>query len=116
MRRRPPRSTRTDTLFPYSTLFRAISIVLATHNGTATLRLTLEALRRVDLTAGAVEIVAVDNASTDGTRALLEDYRHRLPLTVLSEPRRGKRLALNLAPGAVPGDLVGLNGTRRAPH
>src|SRR3546814_17521257 len=25
MRRRPPRSTRTDTLFPYSTLFRAAS-------------------------------------------------------------------------------------------
>src|SRR3546814_17692101 len=24
MRRRPPRSTRTDTLFPYTTLFRAI--------------------------------------------------------------------------------------------
>src|SRR3546814_11808511 len=25
MRRRPPRSTRTDTLFPYTTLFRAIA-------------------------------------------------------------------------------------------
>src|SRR3546814_9362929 len=24
MRRRPPRSTRTDTLFPYTTLFRAV--------------------------------------------------------------------------------------------
>src|SRR3546814_8495756 len=27
MRRRPPRSTRTDTLFPYTTLFRSRSIV-----------------------------------------------------------------------------------------
>src|SRR3546814_16315713 len=26
MRRRPPRSTRTDTLFPYTTLFRSIAI------------------------------------------------------------------------------------------
>src|SRR3546814_3955389 len=26
MRRRPPRSTRTDTLFPYTTLFRSISM------------------------------------------------------------------------------------------
>src|SRR6056297_3860008 len=25
MRRRPPRSTRTDTLFPYTTLFRSLS-------------------------------------------------------------------------------------------
>src|SRR3546814_18064095 len=27
MRRRPPRSTRTDTLFPYTTLFRSDDIV-----------------------------------------------------------------------------------------
>src|SRR3546814_2714384 len=33
MRRRPPRSTRTDTLFPYTTLFRSLE----------------EAARRVDL-------------------------------------------------------------------
>src|SRR3546814_7250898 len=26
MRRRPPRSTRTDTLFPYTTLFRSVKI------------------------------------------------------------------------------------------
>src|SRR3546814_91923 len=29
MIRRPPRSTRTDTLFPYTTLFRSRDIVLA---------------------------------------------------------------------------------------
>src|SRR3546814_19678766 len=28
MRRRPPRSTRTDTLFPYTTLFRSLGDVL----------------------------------------------------------------------------------------
>src|SRR3546814_14265444 len=27
MRRRPPRSTRTDTLFPYTTLFRSMGII-----------------------------------------------------------------------------------------
>src|SRR3546814_13282575 len=31
MIRRPPRSTRTDTLFPYTTLFRSASLVR--HNG-----------------------------------------------------------------------------------
>src|SRR3546814_3898982 len=29
MIRRPPRSTRTDTLFPYTTLFRSLAIVFA---------------------------------------------------------------------------------------
>src|SRR3546814_2658586 len=27
MKRRPPRSTRTDTLFPYTTLFRSLSMI-----------------------------------------------------------------------------------------
>src|SRR3546814_13075939 len=31
MRRRPPRSTRTDTLFPYTTLFRSASVFRAPH-------------------------------------------------------------------------------------
>src|SRR3546814_5739268 len=31
MRRRPPRSTRTDTLFPYTTLFRSRSRTTAHH-------------------------------------------------------------------------------------
>src|SRR3546814_18511495 len=30
MIRRPPRSTRTDTLFPYTTLFRSLAMLLAT--------------------------------------------------------------------------------------
>src|SRR3546814_7980339 len=29
MRRRPPRSTRTDTLFPYTTLFRSWHVIAA---------------------------------------------------------------------------------------
>src|SRR3546814_3681249 len=31
MRRRPPRSTRTDTLFPYTTLFRPHSLKIFSH-------------------------------------------------------------------------------------
>src|SRR3546814_17111623 len=33
MIRRPPRSTRTDTLFPYTTLFRSLAVVLDHHVG-----------------------------------------------------------------------------------
>src|SRR3546814_14253508 len=40
MIRRPPRSTRTDTLFPYTTLFRSyISLETNTYNAQATLHL-----------------------------------------------------------------------------
>src|SRR3546814_3460846 len=33
MRRRPPRSTRTDTLFPYTTLFRSLRAALRARPG-----------------------------------------------------------------------------------
>src|SRR3546814_8676384 len=33
MRRRPPRSTRTDTLFPYTTLFRSVRYALSREGG-----------------------------------------------------------------------------------
>ncbi len=48
-----------------------ITVVMATHNGAPTLPLTLEALKRVEAPAAGLEIIAVDNASSDGTRDLL---------------------------------------------
>src|SRR3546814_14126401 len=48
MIRRPPRSTRTDTLFPYTTLFRSLS-VLGMHGGRrATYTMRHEGLRPFD--------------------------------------------------------------------
>src|SRR3546814_6769331 len=44
MIRRPPRSTRTDTLFPYTTLCRSTASVIATSAGTA-LQLGRNAMR-----------------------------------------------------------------------
>lgn len=82
------------------------SVVIVSHNGAGTLTLTLDALERLALAAETVEIIAVDNASTDGTRNLLERYRGRLPMAVLSEPRQGKSFALNRALEVVRGDLV----------
>src|SRR3546814_16936615 len=41
MRRRPPRSTRTDTLFPYTTLFRARAAAILQVGGAALLGWTV---------------------------------------------------------------------------
>src|SRR3546814_15529618 len=67
MIRRPPRSTRTDTLFPYTTLFRSPSALVEAGNYiTATLGgLTLtEAMARVRREIEA-ERIAIDRAAQD---------------------------------------------------
>src|SRR3546814_3398704 len=44
MIRRPPRSTRTDTLFPYTTLFRS---VFKLRDGITSMRATIDQLNRI---------------------------------------------------------------------
>src|SRR3546814_14866285 len=60
MIRRPPRSTRTDTLFPYTTLFRAVSLLLSGGAGLVT-ALTFAWLSAPDLalTQLPVEVVTL---------------------------------------------------------
>jgi len=52
------------------------------------------------------KIVAVDNASTDNTKEILERYVLRLPLTIITCLERGKNNALNSALTNIEGDLV----------
>lgn len=83
-----------------------ISVVICSHNGERTLPLTLEAMAAVDTPAAGVEYIGVDNASSDRTAAIFDAHRGTLPLTVLSEPRKGKCFALNRAIDRAAGDLV----------
>lgn len=71
-----------------------ISIVLATKNGRDVLPLTLDAMSALEPPPGGYEVIVVDNGSTDGSPELIQGYRDRLPLTLLSEPRPGKSLAV----------------------
>src|SRR3546814_18672411 len=88
MIRRPPRSTRTDTLFPYTTLFRSVEVgVSAIDNTFRPEEIEIEAGTEVVWTndgrndhnvlpiEGDEWGVEVDDFAPDGV------YRHRLPAT-----------------------------------
>src|SRR3546814_18470819 len=65
MIRRPPRSTRTDTLFPYTTLFRSINETIATLPNGAIVTYTVTVQTPSDFTGDLVNAVTVTTPTED---------------------------------------------------
>ncbi len=74
-----------------------ISILIATYNRAALLRQTLGAIAALDAGGLAVEVVVIDNNSSDDTRAVVESFRGPMAVRYLFEPTSGKNIALNRA-------------------
>jgi glycosyltransferase involved in cell wall biosynthesis len=72
-----------------------LTVLMTTYNGTPTLPQVLQAYCQMKSPAGGWRLLVIDNASTDGSKAVIEGYAARLPLTYLYEGRRGKNAALN---------------------
>src|SRR3546814_11817845 len=110
MIRRPPRSTRTDTLFPYTTLFRSDINrsepnfgVEALDDGKPAIRYALAALKNVGANAMAA---VVAERSAKGRFRSLADFAQRLDARLIN-----KRQVENLA---CAGAFAGLS-PHRAP-
>lgn len=84
-----------------------LTILMPTFNRASVLRATLEAMCQVRRGSLSVELVVIDNGSTDDTPAILKELSSRLPLTCLRETLPGKSRALNRALREVKlGDIV----------
>src|SRR3546814_18936966 len=57
MIRRPPRSTRTDTLFPYTTLFRSCQVKGAAHNRVVHLQRATMGYKQVSISAMSAKFI-----------------------------------------------------------
>lgn len=86
--------------------YLSVSVVFATHNGEGTLPRMLERCLAIDVEDLTVNFIAVNNASNDATADILNGFISRLPLTVITESRRGKNIALNAGIAAATGDLI----------
>src|SRR6188474_2967712 len=84
----------------------AVSVVVPVYNGQATLLPCLHSLLQLRYPADRMELIVVDNASTDATAAILEGVRDQL--RVLREDKRGPAAARNRGIRAARGDCIAL--------
>ncbi|HEY4274182.1 MAG TPA: glycosyltransferase family 2 protein [Rhizomicrobium sp.] len=82
-----------------------LTVFFASHNGGDDLKMMLDSMTRLKPPPGGWQLIAIDNASTDQTGAVLRSYADRLPITVLDEPAKGKNRALNRAIDVATGDF-----------
>jgi glycosyltransferase involved in cell wall biosynthesis len=79
-----------------------VSIIVPARNCERTIGECLTSLLALDYPKDRVEILAVDNASTDWTRQVIQRY----PVRCLHEPRRGPSAARNRGIEASVGDIL----------
>ena len=80
-----------------------LSVVMPVFNERTTVE---EIIRRVLAVTMRLELIVVDDGSTDGTSAILDDLQRALGFTLLRQANTGKGAALRRGFAAVTGDLV----------
>jgi len=81
-----------------------VSLIVAIYNAAATLRDCLESLTHLDYPRSLLEVLCVDNASSDATPRILEGYRNRFE--IVHEARRGPAAARNAGLRRASGQVI----------
>lgn len=87
-----------------------VSLLVCTRDRGASLDRTLTSITRAAAEFGAIEVVVVDNGSSDDTPIRLAAWRSRqgFPVTIVDEPRAGLARARNAGLARVRGDIVAM--------
>ena len=89
---------------------------MATHNGSRTLPVVLDAYCKLQPFSEDWDLVIVDNASTDSTREVVQSFQSKLPIKFMHEHRIGKNFALNTGVEFISGDLTLLTDDDAVPR
>ena len=82
-----------------------VSVIIAAHNESRSIRVKLENVLSLDYPAGRLEVIIASDGSTDGTDAIVQGYAQQ-GVRLLSLPRQGKAPALNAAVAASTGEIL----------
>ncbi|HVS08891.1 MAG TPA: glycosyltransferase [Planctomycetota bacterium] len=83
-----------------------LSVIVCTYQRCSTLERCLDAFEAQDAPTGSFELIVVDDGSTDGTRAMLDGRRFRVPTRVVHRPNGGLSAARNSGLALASGELV----------
>jgi len=83
-----------------------VTIIFSTFNGGQKLEKTLQTFTELLHPPGGLNIIAVNNNSSDNSSEILTNYKHKLPITIINEPQQGKNFALNAALKEAHGELI----------
>jgi GT2 family glycosyltransferase len=83
-----------------------VSLIVAIRNAAATLRDCLESLMQLEYPRGHLEVLCIDNASSDDTARILHDYQHHC--RIVREEKRGPAAARNAGLRCAAGLVVAL--------
>jgi cellulose synthase/poly-beta-1,6-N-acetylglucosamine synthase-like glycosyltransferase len=87
--------------------FPTVTIIVPCFDEEFTVEDTIHSLLHLDYPKEKLSIIAVDDGSTDGTRARLTRFKNHPGIDILFKENGGKHTALNLALEKVQSDLVG---------
>src|SRR3546814_1154174 len=93
MIRRPPRSTRTDTLFPYTTLFRSLGMIVGDRLGDVLEQHGLAGARRRDDQRALALALRADEVRSEEHTSELQSLM-RISYAVFCLKKKNKRLQL----------------------
>ncbi len=88
------------------TLF-SVCIIVPVWNEEKTLRGTLESLLSLEYPKDKLEILVIDDGSTDNTLAIAREFSHEPQIKIFSKPNGGKHTAVNFGIEQTKADLVG---------
>lgn len=89
-----------DVPFPMDRAWPKVSVIVCTHNGSATIRQTLDGLRALEYPN--FEAIIVDDGSSDDTATIVKEY----PFRLISTAANGLSAARNTGLEAATGEIV----------
>jgi cellulose synthase/poly-beta-1,6-N-acetylglucosamine synthase-like glycosyltransferase len=107
MARRWPRPVRTGPEL------RTVSVIVPVHNGARFLADKLDSILDLDYPRELLEIIVVDDGSSDETATIARSYAAR-GVRLLQQPKSGKPAALNLGIPQASGEILLLTDVRQA--